>query len=515
MSYFLHEVVEKHAMEAPDHVAYRFLNEKITYKEFNEKVNRLCNSLLDMGMQKGDRISVVLPQSPAFAYLYVAASNLGLVIVPLDPRLSVIEMVALCERTTPKVLVALASMKELVDKSVSLMETYPFQQVFSYLGDLGQPGIKSFESLLEGPVRPIPPAFHPTMDDPLIVIFTSGTTGRPKGAMITHRNTSAMAEATIEQWRCNANDVVVCNLPISHVGGTHDQLAIQLYSGATGVLVPKFNPAELMDTISREQVTVFGAVPSMYRLIFQTCDLSQCDLSSVRVTVLGGEPTSAELIQRISATYPNAAIAVSWGMSETAGFFTFSGIDDHVDVIEKTEGKPAPGFAMKVLAYNGELAKSGETGELLVKGPSVIDSYLDKEDNQGTFTDGWLKTGDLGFLDENGYLHFVGRTKEMYISGGYNVYPLEIETVLNTHTGINAAAIIEVPDETWGEVGYAFVIPEEGMELDANEVMTFCKTNLADYKRPKKIFITNDIPRSAIGKIMKKNLRENIDEYIK
>ena len=138
----------------------------------------------------------------------------------------------------------------------------------------------------------------------------------------------------------------------------------------------------------------------MHRLIFQTCDLSRSDLSSVRVTVLGGEPTPPELIERISTTYPNATIAVSWGMSETAGFFTFSGIDDQLAVIAKTEGKPAPGFDMKVLTLAGELAKSGETGELLVKGPSVIDSYLDPEDNQGTFADGWLKTGDLGFLDE-------------------------------------------------------------------------------------------------------------------
>ena len=512
---FLHEVVEKHAMKAPDHVAYRFLNQQITYKEFNENVNRICNSLLDIGMRKGDRLSVILPQSPAFAYLFVAASNLGLVIVPLDPRLSVNEMAVLCERTTPKVLVTLASMKEVVDKSLSLMGTYKFQNVFSYLGGLDQPGEKMFESLLENSLKPIPPEFQPGMDDPLIVIFTSGTTGRPKGAMITHRNTAAMAEATIEQWRCDSNDVVLCNLPTSHVGGTHDQLAVQLYSGAAGILVPKFNPPELLDAISREKITFFGAVPSMHRLIFQTCDLTPYDLSSVRLIVLGGEPTSAELIQRISGAYPNAAIAVSWGMSETAGFFTFSGLEDHIEVVEKTEGKPAPGFDMKVIAHSGESARSGETGELLVKGPSVIDGYLDKEDNRGTFADGWLKTGDLGFLDENGYLHFVGRTKEMYISGGYNVYPLEIETVLNTHKGINAAAVVEVPDETWGEVGYAFVIPEEGVELDADEVITFCRTNLADYKRPKKVFITNDIPRSAIGKIMKKDLRENIDDYIK
>ena len=425
MPYFLHEVVEKHATQSPDHVAYRFLTEQITYKEFSENVNRICNSLVDMGMQKGDRISVILPQSPAFSYIYVAASNLGMVVVPLDPRLSVMEMATLCERTTPKVLVAVALVEELAQKAVSLMETYQFQHVYSYLGGLGQPGVKVFESLLESPVKPIPPAFHPTMDDPLIVIFTSGTTGRPKGAMITHRNTLAMAEATLEQWHCEADDVVLCNLPVSHVGGTHDQLAVQLYAGATGILVPKFNPAELMDSISRERITFFGAVPSMHRLIFQTCDLSQCDLSSVRLAVLGGEPTPAELIQRISATFPNAAIAVSWGMSETAGFFTFSGLEDHHEVIEKTEGKPAVGFDMKVLANTGELAKVGETGELLVKGPSVIDSYLDKEDNSGAFVDGWLKTGDLGFLDEDGYLHFVGRTKEMYISGGYNVYPLD------------------------------------------------------------------------------------------
>jgi fatty-acyl-CoA synthase len=324
-----------------------------------------------------------------------------------------------------------------------------------------------------------------------------------------------MAHATFEQWGCRPDDVVLCNLPISHVGGTHDQLAVQLYAGAAGILVPKFDPRELMETISKQKVTFFGAVPSMYRLIFKTCDLSEYDLSSVRMTILGGEPASAELIRRIAGAFFNSTIAVSWGMSETAGFFTFSSVDDAHEMIENTEGKPAPGFEMQVAGFDGRFKKAGDIGEFLVRGPSVISGYLDAADNEGTFVDGWLKTGDLGFLDENGYMHYVGRSKEMYISGGYNVYPLEIETYLNTYPGVNAAAIIEFPDELWGEVGYAFVVPEEGVELSADELFVHCKKGLADYKRPKKIFVTREIPRSVVGKIAKKELRNNIDQFVR
>jgi len=218
----------------------------------------------------------------------------------------------------------------------------------------------------------------------------------------------------------------------------------------------------------------------MYRLIFQKCNVADYDSSSVRTLVVSGEPSPPELIHTLKDNFPNADVVASWGMTETAGFFTFTKPTDKLEIVATTEGAPGEDFEMKILKDDESWAKAGETGELLVKGDSVISSYMDKDDNNNAFYKGWLKTGDLGYMDEDNYLHYVGRSKEMYISGGYNVYPLEIESYLNAYPGINTSAIIEVPVEIWGEVGYAFVVPEEGVDLDAEEIKKYCEQGLIE-----------------------------------
>lgn len=396
----------------------------------------------------------------------------------------------------------------------ALMNEYAFERVFSYGGSFDDPIARPFDELWSASDEPIADRFRPDGDDAWVVIFTSGTTGRPKGAVLSHANSWALAEATARQWRIDASDISLCNLPTSHVAGTHNQLAVSLYTGSTGILVPKFDPIETLELIARYSVTYFGGVPTMFRLMFRSCDPRDFDTSSVRAVVTAGEPASAELIRGIAAAFPGAAIVASWGMSETAGFFTFTGLEDAPATVEQTEGRPDPAFEMKILDADGAPLASGEVGEIWVRGESVMRSYMDEADNEGAFSGEWLRTGDLGFLDDAGYLHFSGRAKEMYISGGYNVYPLEIESFLNAYPGVNTSAVIEVPHEVWGEVGLAFVVPEQGAALTAGELETYCREGLADYKRPARIIVETDLPRSLIGKIARRALRDTLARYL-
>jgi fatty-acyl-CoA synthase len=505
-------VVREHARKRPDHPAYIFMGQTLSYRQFDESINRVANSFLGLGLKPGDKVATILPQSPAFITVYLAAAVLGLVVVPLDPRFKAAEMITLCQRTKPKVLIGLGNPEPVKKSAEALIAEVGFEAVYYFFGPLESPGAKPYEALLESSAAP-PAMVSPEPDMPLIIIFTSGSTGRPKGAVISHRNTIAIARATCEAWKLSASDKAIVNLPTSHVGGTHDLIAVQLYAGATGVIMPTFNPPEMLEIIGKYQITYFGGVPTMYRLLFNQCRVSDYDVSSVHLAIVSGEPSPPELIRQIQENFPNTVVGASWGMSETAGFFTFTALDDPLEVVAATEGRPGDDFKLRIAAPDGSPLPTGEVGELLVQGDSVIATYMDPEDNQGAFHEGWLKTGDLGFLDENDYLHFIGRVKEMYISGGYNVYPLEIESFLNRHPKINTSCIIEMPDELYGETGCAFIIPEQGSELTVEEVQGYCREHLADYKRPKRVIIRNDLPKTLIGKLAKQEIRKNLEAY--
>ena len=514
MNQYFSQMVKKHAKEIPTKIAYQFMDSSVTWKEYHDDINRMTNSFIQLGLKKGDKIATVLPQSPAFMNVFMAAANMGLILVPLDPRFTASEMASLCDRTNPKLLVCLANQESIVNTVEKLLKLVDIPHVYSYQGHFANRQVKPYETLFDSSSEEISKEWHPLLDDPLIIIFTSGSTGVPKGALITHRNTFAMAEKTVQTWKFTDDDKVLMNLPTSHVGGTHDLIAVQIYVGMTGVLTPSFNPSETLRFISKYQITFMGGVPTMFRLIFQQCNIADYDVNSLRLVFLGGEPSSPQLIHRIKNSFPNTGVVASWGMTETAGYFTFSHLHDDVNLVAETEGKPGPDNQMKVMRPNGTMANPNEVGELYVRGDSVISSYLDEKHNLDAFVDGWLKTGDLGYLDENDYLHFVGRQKEMFISGGYNVYPLEIESYLNSCPGINSSCLIEVPDEIWGEVGVAFIVPEDGAALNVEEIVNYCRQGLANYKIPKKFFIRTNLPKTLVGKIAKQEIRKSLETFM-
>jgi long-chain acyl-CoA synthetase len=508
------DAVENQAKIRPDHAAYIFEDKKTTFKEYNEDIRRVANSFLDIGLRPGDRICTILRPSPAFLTVYMAAALIGIVVIPMDQRHTKVEMENLCKRTQPKILVCDAGQELLRNVSESLIKEITFQHVYTYRGEFQTDTSAKYESLLQSSPARIPEKFHPSPEDPLITIFTSGTTGRPKGALISHKNTLTHARVTTETWGITHQDRAFMYLPTSHVGGTHNQITVSIYSGQTNVIMESFNPNLFFEFMEKYAITRFGGLPTIFRLMLREGNISRYDLSSVRQLVISGEPASPELIRRVQDFFPNAKMVSSWGMSETCGYFTLTKPGDDFQTVIETEGTPGKGYQMIAVKEDGQPAPAGEIGELWVKGDSVITAYMDPEDNQNSFQDGWMKTGDLGYLDERNYLHFVGRSKEMFKSGGYNVYPQEVEAYLNAYPGVNASCVIGIPDEIWGEVGVAFFVPEKGVDLDIEGIQKYCKEGLASYKRPKKIIVEKELPRNAVGKIAKQELRKHLHRFI-
>lgn len=512
MQQYFSQVVERNAKNVPNRTAYEFFDQQTTWKEYYEDINRVTNSFIKLGLRKGDKIATVLPQSPAFMNVFMAAATMGLVVVPLDVRYKAEEMIERCRRTEPKLIVSLANEDAIKQEVGKLLQQVHIPHVYSYLGELETKQSLPYEQLFEGSIDPIPSQWHPSLEDPLIVIFTGGTTGIPKGALLTHKNAFSNAERMVTTWDLSGDDRVLINLPTNHVGGTILTIAVQLFAGATGILSVKFNPQEVLKMIEEYKITYMPGVATMYRLIFQNSDVKDYDLTSMKKVLAAGESISPQLAQQILESFPNAFILRTWGMTETSGPFTLSNLDDDFNSSIYTEGVVGKGNEMKIVKPDGTNADPNEVGEILVKGDSVMTSYLDEENNIDAFSNGWFKTGDLGYLDEQGYLHFTGRAKDMYISGGYNVYPAEVETHLNAHPSVNTSCIVEVPDDIWGEVGVAFVVLEEDIDVDV--LIDYCKQGLAGYKVPKRMVILPELPRTLVGKIAKHELRKSIESLV-
>nr|WP_304216143.1 class I adenylate-forming enzyme family protein [Fredinandcohnia onubensis] len=508
------QLVEQHAIERPNDIAYISMGNETTWGQYIQDIYRVANSFIKLGLKRGDKIATILPQTPAFMNIYMAASALGLVLVPLDPRFKKKELIDLAERTKPKLLVAMANIESVKLEIEQFLELRTIEHVYSYMGSFDNLLVQPYERLLEETSSPLSSEYLPSPEDPFVIVFTSGSTGLPKGAMLTYNNTFAMASNFIKTWQFTHKDRILMNLTNSHVGGTHNHLAVQLYSGCVAVLSPKFSPIEVLEFISKYKVTYILGVTTMFRLMFNSYDVKKYNVSSLRIVAVSGENVPKEFVIKMKDNFPKAVIGTGWGMTETSGFYSYTRIDDSIEVISQTAGIAADGFEMKIVKGDGTNATTGEVGEIYVRGDSVMPRYMDEDHNVDAFDQGWLKTGDLGYLDNRNYLHFVGRVKEIYISGGYNVSTREIESFLNEHPKINTSCIIDVPDEVWGQSAYAFIVPKENTNLTIEEVAAYCKENLANYKQPRKIIFVNEIPKTTVGKIAKHVLRSNIHKYV-
>jgi len=505
--------VEKWASLHPEKVAVIYMEDKITYEKLSKRMDATCVYLQSIGIEKGDRICVMLKNSVEFLELFLACGKLGAIFVPINFRLATPEIKYLIENAGPRLFVFDEEFFKVVEPLDLLNHRPPIMMAI-----VGQPSAlpnimdyrlecKNFmgeRPFIAGSVAPQDP------EEPHVIMYTSGTTGKPKGAVLSHRKTFFNCLNADIFFKMHFDDIMLIVLPMFHSGGLFIQTAPTIYKGATMVLHNKFDPVKVFEAIERHKVTKFLGVPTIYRAMLNVLSRNRYDITSVKVWAIGGEKTSKELIESCSNLRIN--LRQIMGQTETSILLWAS----EEDVLRKpnTVGRPVFHAEVALFQRDGRRVSPGEVGEIVVRGSIMMKEYWkDPESTEETIKSGWLHTGDLAYQDQEGYFYLVDRVKDMYISGGENVYPKEVEGVLIQHPDVEEVAVVGVPDETWGEVGHAFVVPKEGATLTSEELITFCQGKLAQFKWPKKVTFVRSLPKTSLGKVQKYLLQRAKDGF--
>ena len=489
--------IAHHAGRRPKTLAIHDLQtgRKLTYADLDQRTNRLVAALAALGITKGDRVALLAPNCPEYFELQFACGRLGAIMLPLNWRLTVPELEYILGDSTPKLLVHDSSFAEQAKAlSKNRLEIDPERPDSDYELALAKAG-----------EAPAPEAL--THDDIGMVMYTSGTTGHPKGAIITHG---------MVFWNCvnlgipaliTPETVQLVVLPLFHTGGLNCYANPVLHAGGTILVMRTFDPGQALDAISDPSlgITHFFAVPAPYQFMMQHPKFQSADLSRLRIAGVGGAPCALSILETWTAR--GVPLVQGWGMTETSPAGTML---DAADAIRKlgSAGKAMMHTAVRIVDDEGNDLPPGSIGELLIKGPNITPGYWNKpEATESSFTDGWLHTGDAARQDEEGFIYIVDRWKDMYISGGENVYPAEVENVLFQLPQVADAAIIGVPNERWGEVGMAIIVRKADQDLVEGDVIQHCLGQLAKFKVPQSVAFVDVLPRNATGKVLKRELR--------
>jgi fatty-acyl-CoA synthase len=483
------------AARRPDREAIVFEGERVTYAELDARVDAVARGLQGLGVGPGDRVGVLAPNRVEFLELFWACARAGAIFSPLNTRLTAVEMADVVADLDPLVVCA---DRRLVDRLELARDS------FTHLVGLddGDPGL-ALPALRAGAGEPVWTAAAP--DDTVAILYTSGTTGRSKGAMITHANVESQAAGWVQAFDTGSDDRHLLMLPLCFTGGLMSGAMNPVFSGATIVLRDGFDAGACIETIATEGVTWLTAVPTMVERMLRHEDATPERLASLTRLETGGAPIPVPLVQRAGEL--GIGILQGYGLTEcTAGPALFLDAHDAVGKLGST-GKASLNCEVRVVTVDGRDAELDEVGELLVAGGIVFKGYWRNDDaTRSTIVDGWLHTGDLARRDADGDHYVVGRLKELIISGGLNVYPAEVEAALRRVPGIAETAVAGVADETWGETVIAWVITDDPA-LTEQGVIEASRELLADYKRPKRVVFVEDFPRTSAGKVRKHELR--------
>jgi fatty-acyl-CoA synthase len=482
---------------------------RLTYRQWNRRVRRLANWLKnEAGVGKGDRVAILARDGVEHLDTFYACAKLGAIHTALNWRLHWRETLGLIELTTPKVLIYSDDFKSSVVEIEAATRDKPYAiRHYVHIEGDGIPGSQHFETVLQN--SPDTPVVCETLEaeDIACLLFTGGTTGLPKGAMISHRMICWNVLNTVIH-DLHHDDIYLNVYPLFHAGGLFAYTSSQVVFGNTSVLVRQFDPAQVLDLIQREKVTVFAGVPTMYQVLAQAPDWTTADLSSLRFCTSGGAPLPVPLVEQY-AREKSIRFKQGFGMTEYGpGLFALA----PEDAIRKAGSFGRPNFFIDVRVVDDDNKPLGpnEVGELVLKGPSRFSGYWNNPEASTAVIDdeGWFHTGDLVRHDEDWHFFIVDRKKDMFISGGENVYPVEIESVLYQHPAVHMCAVIGVPDEKWGEVGRACVVLKPGAQATEAELTAHMQQHLARYKVPKSVAFVEALPLSGMGKILKRELRE-------
>jgi acyl-CoA synthetase (AMP-forming)/AMP-acid ligase II len=517
--------VEQWAGVRPDAEALVFGGERLAWLDFKNSMDSIARAYLETGIEKGDRIALLSMARNEFLTTYMAAGKVGAVWLGLSPKFTIEELRYQIGDCRPKLLITLREYmgNDLADTVGALMKEFPFLKKVLVIGPPFA-GTESFQDFIGKPRKDLTAALEKRAsevneEDVALLMYTSGSTGKPKGVVHTHRSIVENIKVEVKKFYFDESSRGILHFPINHVAADVEIGFGAIMSGGCIVSMDRFDPVETLKAIEKERITHVGQVPVMFLLEFRQQEFWKCDFSGVRAFVWAGAAAPKIMIDLLApiCQKTGAMLLTGYGSTEVCGFITYTEKGDDTETLLKTAGKIAPPFELKIVDRERRPVPAGEIGEIAVRGPFLMKGYYNKPEETAKVIDGdgWYYTTDLAFRDDRGRIHITGRLSEMFKTGGENVYPREVEEVIESHAAVLFAAVIGVPDETYQEVGWAFVMPKPGQAATEEELRDLCKSALANFKVPKKFFIRPLLPLLASGKVNKLALKDEIREMMK
>jgi long-chain acyl-CoA synthetase len=495
------DVIREQAAERPDVVAIAHGERDLTYAELHDRSSRLAQALLAAGAGVQTRVAYLGRTAPEVVELLFATSKIGAVTVPLNWRLAAPELATILADAGAPILLADTRYAAV---ATELAEAVPQDLRVVVVGDGYEEWLAAYPA--------DDPGHSGESGDTVLQMYTSGTTGVPKGVLTTHRNLAAAADSS-PLWAFDSETVSLTPLPMFHIGGI-GWTFLGLWNGATTILVSEFDPAAVIDLLETRRATNAVLVPTMLQMMAAVPGAAERDFSALRSIAYGASPITTPVLKAALRTLRCPLFGV-YGLTETTGGVIQLDPDDHDpegprEHLLRSAGRPQPWVEMRVVdPVSGAECAAGAVGEVWLRAPNVMAGYFNRPDETAAALtpDGWLRTGDGGFVDADGYLFLTDRIKDMVVSGGENVYPIEVEEALSQHPGVSEAAVIGLPDERWGETVTAIVVPVAGSEPTAEELIAFARGRLAGYKLPRIVEFASELPRTPSGKVLKRDLR--------
>jgi acyl-CoA synthetase (AMP-forming)/AMP-acid ligase II len=488
----------------PERIAVVFENQRLTYQEFNERVNRFANGLLRLGLKKGDKVAVLLFNSIPLVEILFASAKTGGVFTPINFRFTADEVFYILDHSDTRFFIYGEEFSEIVEKIRSRLQKVEF---YLSVGDSAPSTAMNYETVLKESL-PQEPDVPISEKDECQLMYTSGTTGKPKGALLTHGNLLWNLFNTVLGREEKEGETSIVIDPLYHTAALNNHFITRIAMAGTSVLIKHFDPKRVMEVIEKEKVTVISGAPAVYHLMLSLPE-GRYDTRSITKCTTGASILPNETKERLVKLFPNlTGIYDVYGCTEATPSIA---ILKAKDSLRKREcvGPPVSFLEVRIVDDQDRDLPKGEVGELICRGPNVMKGYYkDEEATREALREGWLYTGDLARMDEEGFVYIVDRKKDMIVSGGENIYPREIEEILYSHPRIEDAAIVGVPDSLWGESVKAFVVLKKGETLTEAEVVEYCKTHLASYKKPKSVEFVESLPRNPSGKVLKTLLRK-------
>ena len=505
MSLNLATMLHESAEAQPNKPVALYDGGRLSYGELDALSDRFAAGLRAAGVEVGDRVGLQLPNIPQFLIAYFGVLKAGCIAVPLNVLLKAPELAYCLGDVEARMLITWAGVADEAVKGAD-EASIPAVYIVNTPGVPECPAGHRFEELLAGEPG-LPPMAQTDPGDTAVIVYTSGTTGRPKGAELTHFQLFMNADTPGRVFGIRDDDIVMVALPLFHVFGLSSQLNVCVRFGATMSLVPRFDATKALEVIERDGVTIFEGVPTMYIALLRQPDLGAYDVSTLRIGISGGAPLPAEVLDAFEQKF-GIVILEGYGLTETASTTTFNVSADERKIY--SVGKPIWGVELQVWDDANQPLPAGRenVGEIVIRGVNTMRGYFRQpKETDKAFTDGWFHSGDLGYCDEDGFYFIVDRKKDLIIRGGYNVYPREVEEVLYTHPAVANAAVIGVPDDRVGEEIKAFVQPKAGATASEQEIIAYVKERIAAYKYPRIVEFRDDLPLGTTGKVLKKELQ--------